>query len=60
MVKNMPVNARDIGDTGSILVLGRSLGRGHGNPLQYSCHENPWTEEPGGLLSMGSQRVRHD
>ena len=56
----MPVNARDIGDTGSILVLGRSLGRGHGHPLQYSCHENPWTEEPGGLLSMGSQRVRHD
>ena len=30
------------------------------NPLQYSCLENPWTEEPGGLQSMGSQRVGHD
>ena len=29
------------------------------NPL-HSCLENPWTEEPGGLQSMGSQRVRHD
>ena len=25
----------------------------NGNPLQYSCLENPWTEEPGGLQSMG-------
>ena len=39
---------------------GRSHGEGHGNPLQYSCLENPWTEEPGGLLSVGLQRVRHD
>ena len=30
------------------------------NPLQYSCLENPWTEEPGGLQSMGSERVGHD
>ena len=28
---------------------GRSPGKGNGNPLQYSCLENPWTEEPGGL-----------
>ena len=28
--------------------------------LQYSCVKVPWTEEPGGLLSMGSHRVRHD
>ena len=27
-----------------------------GNPLQYSCLENPWTEEPGGLQSIGSQK----
>ena len=41
--------------------LRRSPGGGHGNPLQYSCLKNPqWTEEPGGLQSMGSQRVRHD
>ena len=33
---------------------------GNGAPLQYSCLENPWTEEPGGLQSMGSHRVGHD
>ena len=41
MVKNPPANAGDIRDTGSIPGLGRSPGRGHGNPLQYSCLENP-------------------
>ena len=36
-------------------------GGGRGNPLQYSCLERtPRTEEPGGLRSMGLQRVRHD
>ena len=40
MVKNLPDNARDIRDTGSIPELGRSPGGGHGNPLQYSCLEN--------------------
>ena len=35
--------------------LGRSPGEGNGNPLQYSCLEFPWTEEPGGMQSMGSQ-----
>ena len=44
----------------SIPGLGRSPGVGDGNPLQYSCLENPWVEKPGGLQSMGSQRVRHD
>ena len=33
---------------------------GNGTPLQYSCLENPWMEEPGRLQSMGSLRVRHD
>ena len=33
---------------------------GNGNPLQYSCLEIPWTEEPGGLQSMGLLGVRHD
>ena len=33
---------------------------GNGNPLQYSCLEIPGTGEPGGLLSMGLHRVRHD
>ena len=41
MVKNPPASARDAGDTGSILGSGRSPGGGHGNPLQYSCLENP-------------------
>ena len=38
MVKNLPVNA---GDKGSIPGLGRFHGEGNGNPLQYSCLENP-------------------
>ena len=33
---------------------------GNGNPLQYSCLENPRDGEPSGLPSMGSHRVRHD
>ena len=36
-------------------VLKHGTGEGNGHPLQYSCLENPWTEEPGGLQSMGSQ-----
>ena len=40
MVKNLPVNARDIRDAGSISESGRSPGGGNGNPLQYSCLEN--------------------
>ena len=41
VVKNLPASAGDIRDTGSIPRLGRSPGGGHGNPLQYSCLENP-------------------
>ena len=41
MVKNPPANAGDIRDMGLIPGLGRSPGGGHGNPLQYSCLENP-------------------
>ena len=41
VVKNLPVNAGDIRDTGSIPALGRYPGGGHGDPLQYSCLENP-------------------
>ena len=39
--KNLPANAGDIRDMGLIPGLGRSPGGGHGNPLQYSCVENP-------------------
>ena len=41
VVKNLPANARDIRDMGSIPGLGRSTGEGNGNPLQYSSLENP-------------------
>ena len=45
----------------SISGSGRYPGGGHGNPLEYSCPGKiPWTEEPGGLQSMGLQRVKHD
>ena len=40
MVKNLPANAGDVGDSSSIPGLGRSPGEGNGNPLQYSCLEN--------------------
>ena len=54
VVKNPPANAGDLGSTPG---LGRFPGKGNGNPLQDSCPEIPWTEEPGGLQSTGSQRV---
>ena len=94
MVKNPPANGGAMGDSG------KTLGGGHGNPVQYhwaslvaqlvknlpemqetpvqfmgqevpleegtATHSSmlawriPWTEEPGGLHSLGSQRVRHD
>ena len=41
VVKSLHANAGDTGDTGSIPGSGRSPGGGHGNPLQYSCLENP-------------------
>ena len=41
VVKNLPANAGDIRDAGSIPGLGRSPGGEHGNPLQYSRLENP-------------------
>ena len=50
VLKNLPANAEDVRDVGSISGWGRSPGGRHGNPLQYSCLKNP-TEEPGGLQS---------
>ena len=41
MVKNLPADAADTRDVGSIPGSGRSPGEGHGNPLQYSYLENP-------------------
>ena len=49
-----------IRDPGLIPGSRRSPGEGNSNPLQYSCLENTMTEKPGGLQSIGLQRVRHD
>jgi len=60
VVKIPPNNLGNTGDVSSIPGLGRSPGGGNGNPLQYSCLEIPWTEKPGGLQYIGSQRVEHN
>ena len=53
VVNNPPAKARD---SGSIPGLGRSPGEGNGNPLQYSCLEIPWTEDPGRPQCMELQK----
>ena len=58
VVKNLPAKAGDIRDRDLIPGSGIYPGGVCGNPLQSSCLENA-TEEPGGLQSMGSQRVGH-
>ena len=60
MVKNLPANAGDARDVTSILGLERALAEGsgkptNGHPLQYSCLKTSWTEELGGLRSVGLQ-----
>ena len=55
--KECACNARDLG---LIPGSGRSPGEGNGYPLQHSCLENTWTENLGGLQSMGLQRIRCD
>ena len=58
MVKNLLASAGDVRDMGLIPGLGRYSGVGNGNTLQYSCLGSPWTEEPGGLQSTGSQKCQ--
>ena len=53
-------SACNSGDPGSIPGSIRYTREGNSNPLQYSHLKIPWTEEPGGLQSMGSQRVGHN
>ena len=60
MGKNLAVNAGAVGDTGSIPGSGRSPGVGNGNSSILVWRIIPWTEEPGRLQSMGSQRVGHN
>ena len=53
--------ACNAGDPDSIPGPGRFPGEGNSNPFQYPCLEKiSWTEEPGGLQSLGLQRVGHD
>ena len=59
VVKNLPANAGDVRDVGSIPGLGKSPGGGHGNPLQYSCLQNPMDRGAWQATSIGSQRVGH-
>ena len=53
-------SAYNAGDPGSIPGSGRFSGEGNGNPLQYSCLENPMDGGASRLQSMGLQRVGHD
>ena len=48
-VKNLPANARESGDAGSITGLGRFPGEANGNLFQYSCWENPMDKGAGGV-----------
>ena len=57
VVKNPAVNAADAGDAGSIPGSERSPGKGNGNPLWYSCLENPMDRGAWHAISMGSQKV---
>ena len=57
VVKNLPVNAGDIRDVGSISGLGDSLDEGMANHSSILAWRIPSTEEPGELQSIGSQKV---
>ena len=57
VVKNLPASAGDARDVGSVSRSGRPPGGGNGNPLQYSCLENPMHREAWWAESMGSKRA---
>ena len=60
VVKKPPANAGDIRDVGLIPWLGRSMEKGMAIHSSVLAWKIPGTEEPGGLQSIGLQRVRHD
>ena len=60
VVKNLPANAGDTRDVGSIPGSGRFPRGGNGNPLQYSCLENPMNRGAWRATVHGLQRVGHD
>ena len=60
VVQTVKVSVYNAGDPGLIPSLGRFPGEGNGNPLQYSCLENPMDGGTTRLQSMGSHRVGYD
>ena len=60
MVKDQPANAEDARNVGSIPGWGRSPGEGNGNPLQYSCLENPMDRGAWRATARGAARVGHN
>ena len=54
------MSVSNVGDPGSIPGSERSPGEGNGNPSSILAWRIPWTQEPGRLQSMGSQRVRQN
>ena len=60
MLKNLPANAGDLRDAGSIPGSEDPREEGKTTHSDILAWRVPWTEEPGGLWSMGSQRVKHD
>ena len=65
MVKNLPANVGDAGDSGSVPGSGRSPGIGNGNLLQYSCLDNPmdrgawWVTVHGGHKESDTTQRQH-
>ena len=57
VVKNLPANAGEARDAGSVPGPGRSPGEGNGNPVQYSCLENPMDRGAWQAIVHGAQRV---
>ena len=60
MVKNLPANTGNAGDLGSISGLEKSLEVAKATHSNILAWEIPWTEETGGLQSLGWQRVGHN
>ena len=60
MVKNLPASAGDVRDVGLVLRSEDPLKEEMAAHSSFLARRIPWTEEPGGLQSMGSQRIGHD
>ena len=60
VINNPPANAGDIRDADSVPGSGDPLEEGTAADSSILAWRIPWTEEPGGLQSIGSQKVRHN